>query len=82
MIQCREELRSELSFPVEMIDIRKKDMLKKMVGELNKDKLKDLVIMSRVVDYITEELVIRRETYEKMSGEKMLSNIRSKMEGL
>lgn len=38
--------------------------------------------MSRVVDYVMEELVIRRETYERMSRDKMLSNIKAKLEGL
>jgi hypothetical protein len=65
-----------------MIETKKKEMLKKLVGNLGKDKTEDLVTVSRVVDYITEELVIRRETYEKMNRDKILSNIRSKMEGL
>jgi hypothetical protein len=42
----------------------------------------ELVLASRVVDYVVDDMVIRRETFEKMSRDKLLSNIRSKMEGL
>jgi hypothetical protein len=37
-----------------MIEGRKKEILKKLVGDLNKDRNEDLVTITRVVDYITE----------------------------
>jgi hypothetical protein len=40
------------------------------------------VLASQVVDYVVDELVIRRETFEKMSRDKLSMNLRSKMEGL
>jgi hypothetical protein len=40
------------------------------------------VLACRVADYILDELVIRKETFEKMSKEKLLLNLRSKVEGL
>jgi hypothetical protein len=82
IMQCREELRGGFEIPLEMIESKKKEVLKKFVGGLGREKLEELVIASRVVDYIMEELVIRRETYEKMSRDKLYSNIRGKMEGL
>ena len=59
--------------------MKRKEILKKLVTELSLETTKDLVCISRVVDYITEELVIRQETYEKMSQEKLFLNIRLKM---
>lgn len=54
MVQCRDELRNETSIAVEMIEGRKKEILKKLVGDLNKDRNEDLVTITRVVDYIAE----------------------------
>ena len=59
--------------------MKRKEILKKLVTELSLETTKDLVCISRVVDYITEELVIRQETYENMSQEKLFLNIRLKM---
>jgi hypothetical protein len=72
-----------MEFSVEMIEIRKKEILKILVGKLTlKQKQEDLVTASRVVDFIMEDLVIRKETYERMSRDKMLSNIKAKLEGI
>jgi|JI6StandDraft_1071083.scaffolds.fasta_scaffold976320_1 hypothetical protein len=72
-----------MEFSVEMIEIRKKEILKTLVGKLTlKQKQEDLVTASRVVDFIMEDLVIRKETYERMSRDKMLSNIKAKLEGI
>lgn len=72
-----------MEFSVEMIEIRKKEILKTLVGKLTlKQKQEDLVTASRVVDFIMEDLVIRKETYERMSRDKMLFNIKAKLEGI
>lgn len=72
-----------MEFSVELIEIRKKEILKTLVGKLTlEQKQEDLVTASRVVDFIMEDLVIRKETYERMSRDKMLSNIRAKLEGI
>jgi len=54
MVQCRDELRNETSIAVELIEGRKKEILKKLVNTFNRDRNDNLVIITRVVDYITE----------------------------
>ena len=39
MSQLREELRSEMNVSVEMIEFKRKDLLKKLVGELSHERL-------------------------------------------
>jgi len=68
--------------PVELIEIRRKELLKKFVGGMGKERVEDLVLVSRVVDYVVDELIIRKETFEKMSRDKLINNIRAKIDGL
>lgn len=42
----------------------------------------ELVLALRVVDYVLDELVIRRETFEKMSKDKLLLNLKTKIDAL
>jgi hypothetical protein len=62
-----------------LIELKKREFLKKFINSLRKEKIEELVLASRVVDYIIEDLVIRKETFEKMSKDKLLSNIKTKM---
>jgi hypothetical protein len=82
MGQLREELRAELEYSIEMVESKRRDLLRKFITNLPKDRMEELVLASRVVDYVVDELVIRRETFEKMSREKLLANLRSKVEAL
>ena len=40
------------------------------------------MLASRIVDYIIDELVIRKETFEKLSKEKLIFNLKSKIDAL
>lgn len=50
--------------------------------KMPKDSIDDLVLSSRIVDYIVDELVIRKETFEKMSKEKLVINLKTKIDAL
>jgi predicted RNA-binding protein with EMAP domain len=82
MVQIREELRGELEYSMEMIEAKKRELLRKFINGLGKEKVEELVLASRVVDYIVDELVIRKETFEKMSKDKLLLNLRTKIDAL
>lgn len=61
ILQSREELREEMEYSVELIEARKRDILRTLVGKLTlEQRQEDLVTASRVVDYIMEDLVIRK----------------------
>jgi len=72
-------LKATLEISIELIELKKREFLKKFINSLRKEKIEELVLASRVVDYIIEDLVIRKETFEKMSKDKLLSNIKTKM---
>jgi hypothetical protein len=50
--------------------------------KMPEDSIEDLVLSSRIVDYIANELVIRKETFEKMSKEKLVINLKTKIDAL
>lgn len=54
-------------------------LMREWVRTLPKGKSHRLVLGCRVVDYICDELVIKRETYEKMNEEKLEANMMSKL---
>lgn len=54
-------------------------LLREWVRGIPKGKSQKLVLGCRVVDYICDELVIKRETYEKMNEEKLEANMMSKL---
>ncbi len=56
--------------------------MKRFLNKMPKDSIEDLVLASRIVDYIVDELVIRKETFEKLSKEKLMLNLKTKIEGL
>lgn len=80
--QLREELRNELPFSLEMIEPKKRELLRRVVNGLAKERVDELVLALRVVDYVLDELVIRRETFEKMSKDKLLLNLKTKIDAL
>lgn len=50
-----------MEYSVELIEMRKNDILKTLVGKMTlEQKQEDLVTASRVVDYLMEDLVIRK----------------------
>jgi hypothetical protein len=60
MLSLRDALRSELDISVEMIEGKKRELLKRFVSKLEKDRMEELVLVSRVVDYVVDDMVIRR----------------------
>jgi hypothetical protein len=54
-------------------------LMREWVHTLPKGKSHKLVLGCRVVDYMCDELVIKRETYEKMNEEKLEANMLSKL---
>lgn len=60
MLALRDALRSELDISVEMIEGKKRELLKRFVAKLEKERMEELVLVSRVVDYVVDDMVIRR----------------------
>jgi hypothetical protein len=54
-------------------------LMREWVRTLPKGKSHKLVLGCRVVDYLCDELVIKKETYEKMNEEKLEANMLSKL---
>jgi len=49
-----------MEYGIEVVEMKKKEILKRFVMSLVLDRLEEVVVVSRVVDYIMEDLVIRR----------------------
>jgi hypothetical protein len=62
----------------ENLNANKKALLKEFVDSLKLSGLEELVMASRLIDYIDESLLIRRDTYSKLSKEQLTRQIRSK----
>lgn len=78
----KENIRAETDITVELIEMKKKELLKKLVRNINRNKMEELVLALRIIDYVQEETLVRKETFEKLSKEKLLSNILVKMDEL
>ena len=63
---------------LEKLDKNKKTLLKEFVCSLKLESIDELVMASRVTDFIEESLLIRRETYEKLSKEQLTRQIKSR----
>ena len=62
----------------ETLSSNKKTLLKEFVDSLKLSGLDELVMASRVIDYIDESLLIRKETYSKLSKEQLAKQIKNK----
>ena len=81
LVEC-EECLTEEGVRVEAIEGEGVRLLRGMLERANEEEREWLVLLCRLADYFRDGLVIKKETFDKMSRDRVLINVHQKMQAI